>query len=227
MISNNLKIALFFFLVLALPMVALAHQPRLVSGQLIEVANPEISQAFYGQLSGSPHLYKINSAKDFTLYLNILVPKIPNIKKDISAKIFKGDDLIGELIGPDSQWQEFYEPFGGDYYYQGPEFKEEVQAGEYRIEVFNPTNKGKYSLAVGQIESFPPGEIIKTIWLLPQLKKDFFEKSPLTAYFNYSGLFLLAFLIITFIIILLLIKIIKKFACSRPRPEKNNRKLNH
>ena len=175
---------------------AYAHQPRLVGTRpFTEVRKPEISQAFYGRLDNSPHLYRIRSDKPFKLYVNTLVPDLPNIDKDVSAEIFKDKDtpenLIRRLDGPSFAWKPFFEPFGGDHYFLGPEFEENVPAGTYWVRVTSADNAGKYALAIGKKESFPPGEILKTIALLPRLKKEFFEKSPLTAFWNLSGAFLL------------------------------------
>jgi len=194
---------------------ALAHNPRIVSGEgTLNIQKPEISQAFYGQLKGVPHVFEINSDIDFSLYVNILVPKLPDINKDISVLIFKElkwqagqPKLIGTLKGSNYEWKEFYEPFTGDSYWQGPEFKQEAEPAKYTIYVMSSCslpyvqglslyqldckNTGKYSLAVGEDEKFPPSEILNTILLLPQIKKDFFNKSPWTAYFNRVGLFVL------------------------------------
>jgi hypothetical protein len=65
-----------------------------------------------------------------------------------------------------------------------------MPAGTYVVVVTSSDNAGKYALAVGKKESFPIGEIIRTIGVLPRLKKEFFGKSPLTAFFNLSGAFL-------------------------------------
>jgi hypothetical protein len=43
--------------------------------------------------------------------------------------------------------------------------------------VSNKDNQGKYSLVIGQKESFPFGESIKTLVRLPALKIHFFNKS--------------------------------------------------
>jgi len=175
---------------------ALAHQPRWVGTRpFTEVEKPEISQAFYGRLDRSPHLFRIRSEVPFRLYVNVLVPDLPAIDKDVSAEIFRESDApqnsILKLDGPSFAWKPFFEPFAGDRYFMGPEWEREVEAGTYWIRVTSPDNAGKYVLAVGKKESFPPGEILKTIALLPKLKKDFFEKSPLTAFWNLSGAFLL------------------------------------
>ncbi len=175
---------------------AFAHQPRLVGHQkLIEVKNPDISQAFYANLNGSPQVYKIVTDKPLRLYVNLLVPALPNIDKDVSAQVFRDSEApensMKRLDGPSYEWTRFYEPFGGDTYLKGPEYEEQVPAGTYLIKVSSPDNQGKYAVAIGKKEKFPPGEILRTIVVLPKLKKTFFEKSPLTAYFNLSGVFML------------------------------------
>lgn len=174
----------------------LAHQPRIVGNQtLIEVKNPDISQAFYARLNGSPQVYKIISDKPLQLYVNLLVPALPNIDTDFVAEVFSSteapENLLKKLDGASFEWTKFFEPFGGDTYLKGPEYEEPVPAGTYLIKVSSPDNQGKYAVAIGKKEKFPPGEIIRTIVVLPKLKKTFFEKSPLTAYFNLSGVFIL------------------------------------
>jgi hypothetical protein len=75
--------------ILALPLLALilvptltsAHQPRITQSRLTEVQNPEISKAYYGQLTGEPDIYVIKSAEALNLYVNVLVPDIAGQKK--------------------------------------------------------------------------------------------------------------------------------------------------
>ena len=67
---------------------AFAHQPRMVESNFVEVENPEIFQAFYGELKGEPVYFKIESSKSFNLYIGILAPDITNIDKDVSAEIY-------------------------------------------------------------------------------------------------------------------------------------------
>jgi hypothetical protein len=68
------SIILFFVLFLSICAVS-AHQPRLEVGvnssltNPIVVQNPEISQAFYGNLNGQPDYYKITSSKIRSLSL--------------------------------------------------------------------------------------------------------------------------------------------------------------
>lgn len=221
------KISLFIFLLLlSLPVIVFAHQPRLVDGNFTNVENPEISQAFYGELKGEPAYYKIESAETFNLYIGILVPDISNIDKDVSAEIYfekdEGEELLAVLDGLNHEWFGYYEEFGGDNYFWGPEFKSEnafvkgvkVEAGTYLVKVFSPDNQGKYVFVIGEKEEFPFNEILNTIKVLPELKSGFFEKSLWSAFFNRIGLFLFIplfiILIFIFFIVKKIFKIIKK-----------------
>jgi hypothetical protein len=174
---------------------ALAHQPRLIDDRpSIEVRNPEISQAFYARLAGNPQSYYIRSDVPLRLYVNLLVPDIAGIDTDYEAVISRetgsGEEVLARLDGKAYEWRPFFEPFGGDHYLLGPEYDEPMPAGTYIVTVSSPDCAGKYALAIGKTEKFPPKEIARTIVALPQLKK-YFGKSPWTAYFNLSGAFLL------------------------------------
>ncbi len=175
-----------------------AHQPRLEAGinstmnNPIIVQNPEISQAFYGNLNGQPDYYKITSDKPFKLYVNILVPQSPGISGDfVSAQITDSSGkTIALLNGTNTNWTPMFEEFGGDYYLQGPEFTQNVPAGTYYIKVFNANNTGKYSIAIGNIESFPADESIKALIVIPLLKEQIFGKPVTTLFLEFFGIIL-------------------------------------
>jgi len=160
-----------------------AHQPRIVfdashtQENPILVTNPEISQAFYGNLHGQADVYHIQMTSGFLLYVNIVVPELSGQRTDFIVDIIKGNDAVyTRMDGTRAKRTPFYEEFAGDNYLKGPEREQEVSAGEYTIKVSNPDNQGKYSLAIGKIESFPPNEILKTFHALPILKTEFFNK---------------------------------------------------
>jgi len=174
--------------------VAYGHQPRLVGFvDSIEVKNPQISQAFYAELTGRPQTYTIRSEASLRLYVNILVPDIPGIETDYEAVVSRstetGEEIVARLDGAAFDWKPFFEPFGGDRYLLGPEYDQDVPAGTYTVVVSSPDNHGKYALAVGKVEKFPLKEMARTIVTIPKLKR-YFGKSPLTAFFNLSGGFL-------------------------------------
>jgi hypothetical protein len=182
----------------------------------IIIKNPEVSQAFYGQLEGNPDYYKIDSNKPFKLYLNILVPNIPvENERRFSVRVTDSNKKqIMFLDGIKYEWKEFYEEFGGDSYLEGPEARLNVSAGTYIIKVYNSDNKGKYSLAVGEIESFPIDETLKTLILLPTLKEKFFNKPFYTGFFNLIGLFVFGPIIALIILAVVFYKLLKRFRRS-------------
>jgi len=207
--------AAYFFIISCLFMPnVFAHQPRLVGNDTdIAVDQPEISKAYYGSLTGKPATYRIESPEPFRLYVNILVPDIQGIDKDVSVKIIKQGTVIAILEGIEHDWTHFYEPFAGDHYFRGSEYVKEQDAGTYDIEVYSPDNAGKYVLAIGDREAFPLGELVRTYVVLPRLKSEFFGKSPFSAYFNVMGIFLAVILVIAeviFIMVFYSIKFIRK-----------------
>jgi hypothetical protein len=192
-----MQVMLFFIITCLFLPTVFAHQPRLVGNETqVIVDQPEISKAYYGRLSGKPVTYQIESTEPFRLYVNILVPDMEGIDKDVSVKILKQGEVISILDGSQYVWKQFHEPFAGDNYYKGPEFANEQDAGAYDIEVYSPDNQGKYALAVGDREAFPLGELIRTYAVLPRLKSEFFGKSPFSAYFNIMGIFLAVILVV-------------------------------
>jgi hypothetical protein len=177
--------------------VALAHQPNLVGRRtLIRVDEPEVSKAYYGELTGRPAVYEIRAPAPFTLYVNILVPDLPGIGTDLVAEVSRDGEMVAVLDGRGFTWTKFHEPFAGDDYLMGPEFRSAVGAGTYRIRVTNGRRVGKYVLAVGEAERFPPKVILRTLVDLPKLKRDFFEKSPWGALFTRVTLPLVAAVVV-------------------------------
>ena len=171
-----------------------AHQPRFPSAGTTLVKKPEISQAYYAELKGAPDFYCIDSEDSFRLYVQLVVPDIPGVEKDYVADITFGQDTterhLAQLRGDSAEWTSFFDPFGGDNYFQGPEYETPVTGGSYHIKVSSPDNLGKYLLVVGTKESFPPAEIARVTCLLPSLKRNYFGKPACCAYWNYTGLFL-------------------------------------
>jgi hypothetical protein len=190
---------------------AYAHQPRIVFDQNASIENPvkiedpEISKAYYGNLKGSADFYKIESFQPFKLYLNILAPDLSDSRTDFDVDIISQNKTLFVLNGTAHDWTKFHEEFAGDNYIQGPEIEKNMSAGDYYIKVYSKDNEGKYSLAVGDVESFPPKESIRVLLSLPRIKSDFFEKPAYHAYFGKIGMFLLVPLVILLIIILILL----------------------
>lgn len=180
------RILLFTPLFLFTPFFAAAHVPVFPEietvSDVVEIADPEYSQVFYGELVGFPHTFEIETSEPFVLHAEILQPDISSSERNISGIIIKelaGGGRVTEvarLSAKDASWEPFFEFFGGDTYLAGPSFEETVEAGTYRIEVSTPDNIGKYALSVGTEEVFAgvgPLELIRRIAGV----KVFFDKS--------------------------------------------------
>ena len=165
------------------PFVASAHQPRIPVGNDTTVPDPEISKAYYGELRGEPQIYNISSSVPFALYVNILVPDTTFQKKDVSLSLFKKgnpDELLATFDEKNNNWKKFFEPFGHDTYWMGAEYKAKAEAGDYQVKVWSTNNDSKYSLAIGEAEKFDLKETVNAINLIPKIKRDFFNESPIS-----------------------------------------------
>jgi len=194
--NNIFKFLIIMVLIICSVSIVTAHQPRIIDGDFslkenaILIEEPEISQAFYGELTGNPVYYKITSDKPFQLYVGILIPDISGVQKNfMSVEVTDSSgNTVLFLNGSDYDWKPYFEEFGGDQYLEGPEARKNVTAGTYYIKVFNNDNQGKYSLAVGEIEAFPPVEALQAMILLPILKQQFFEKNIVALFLQFIGI---------------------------------------
>lgn len=209
--KKSLLILLIAFSVFGFAGLVEAHSPRLVYNtdalpeKPIIINNPDISQAFYGRLKGWEEYYRFKITTSMNFYWQTLVPAVRDITKDVSAELIDNDNgqVIAKIDAKDSEWKPYYEEFAGDNYFSGPSSTLMLEPGTYNIRVYNNNNEGKYILVVGQKEVFTPKEMLYTIVNLPVLKT-YFNESPLTAYFNYTGLFMLGGIIALLIIFFIL-----------------------
>lgn len=178
----QLSLALTAVALLSLPVAASAHQPRLVTGTDTTVSEPEISKAYYGQLTGQPQTFRISAMQPFDLYVNILVPDRADQKKDVTATVTKIGDATTTLAvlnkTTESPWKRMWEAFGRDWYWQGEEYKTRAIPGEYVVQVSSVQNDSRYSLAIGEAEHFTARDGWNAARLIPTLKNDFFGTSP-------------------------------------------------
>jgi hypothetical protein len=171
---------------------AVAHQPVLATDtfrtreQPYEIEEPEISKAIYSELTGSPHFYRVHSDTSINFYAGLTKPKLddcPVGKKfsfDVLDETFA---LINEVDGSTFEWWPWYEKFGRQWYWVGPEIGKDFQhtevfdAGTYYIRVHNASNQGQYVLAVGDIESFGVGVVARMIRDLPKINRKFWKNA--------------------------------------------------
>lgn len=178
---------LLLALLLLVPAFVSAHQPRIVTLSPTIIADPEVSKVYYGELTGEPAVYTIHADKPFDLYVGVLVPDIAGQKRDVSAVVLKSGVQVVVLDGVNFEWEKFYEPFGADSYWSGPEFRARAVAGDYEIRVWSSNNDSRYALAVGETEVFDWKETVNTLVVMSKLKISFFNESPLVFLFSPIG----------------------------------------
>lgn len=178
-------VLIFVFCVLTTA-VAEAHQPVIVeqsANEELKVVDPTISKAYYGELTGFPHTFRITAESEFPLYVSISVPDIPEATNNVSAIIVRdrlggGVAEVARLRAESATWEPFFELFGGDTYRQGASFDETVEAGTYRVEVHTPDNQAHYVLAIGKTEDFSSVGYFELIRGIAGVK-EFFGKPPI------------------------------------------------
>jgi hypothetical protein len=177
---------IFLLLPFIIPSTLSAHQPRVVTGEgAVMIVSPEISKAYYGKLDGEPVRFNMSASSTFPFYMNILVPDLAGAKKDVSATLYavlKPNTPIGAVGGIKDTWKPFHEEFAGDDYFMASEYRSELPAGEYFIIVESSDNDSRYSLSIGELESFPLSEILNAYVAIPKIKSFFFEKPALSAF---------------------------------------------
>jgi len=196
-----------------------AHQPKLIkySPSLEnphEIISPEISKAYYGELKGESHYYRIISEKDFLFYTGILSPKVSDEYVWLSLKILdENNNVIYQADGSQHEWKAWYEPYARDWYWKGPEIGGEItetgfkksfpiSAGTYLIKVYNNDNIGNYSLAVGEAEFFGSNTFEKILtwtpiifYIGPYMDIVHWKKFDVGAYIPHIALLVLFFVI--------------------------------
>lgn len=185
----RLKFLVFTSAAILAPVFAVAHQPQIVEGErpATVIEEPEVSKAYYGELTGEPHVFTIDAHEPFDFYMNVLVPDLPSANKDVSAALINPaspEIPIAVIGGGEAKWEPFFEEFARDNYFRAEEFRTKLPAGEYEIRVWSSNNDSAYSLAIGEIESFGFWDIVDAYIRIPQIKSFFFEKSPFSALFT-------------------------------------------
>ena len=168
---------------LALAPAAQAHQPEIVGRAIVvHVTDPEVSKAYYAHLPGRPARYVIVSARPFSLYTQITVPDVRGALRDYRVVIFGPSRRLAVLSTPAQRWKKFFEPFGGDHYLTGAEFRRRVAAGRYVVLVTRPGNVGTYVLAIGEKERWGPLAAVRALAALPVIKRNYFGESAARAW---------------------------------------------
>ena len=149
------------------------------------IEEPEVSKAIFSILQGEPHYYRLLSNTEFFFYVGITTPKlegcglIATFSFDVLDDAFK---VIETFDGTQFHWWKWYEKFGRNWYWIGPEMGKDFKAnrlypaGTYYIRVYNASHQGKYVLAVGDIEDFPLSVIVKLPFTIPVINSTFWDE---------------------------------------------------
>jgi hypothetical protein len=167
---------------------AFCHQPRLVTQNDVIVEQPEISKAYYGKVDGKVS-FLVESKDPFLLYLNLLLPGSKSLENDIKVALYSGSQKAPFLVfeGRSANWVKYFEPYGFDLYWKGPEYLNKVLPGKYTIVVSSPVPQKSYVLAIGQLENFDFAEIRNALHLVPIIKRTIFNTLPITFLFSIFG----------------------------------------
>ena len=180
-ISLVLNISLLLVISLMQPTIGHAHQPFCETEDLTAehpwvVENPAVSVAFYANLYPEADLdyYVFEAEADDEVYLQMTIPDIEGQEEFVPMMAILGpgldepdmDELPEDIEIPDGygvlivpmveEPEQFYEPFGRDYYWTWQDITFEVpEDGEYRVVVWHPDEElGRYTFVVGKQERF-------------------------------------------------------------------------
>jgi hypothetical protein len=151
--------------VLYAPQFVDAYVPQMVEQESLAditlIADPTLSQGFYGTLEGFPHTFEIHVPESFVFRVQLRTPNLSSNTNAISGIIIKeqkrGVKEITRLLGKDASWEVHTDTLSGTLYREGASFEQELEPGVYRIEVHTPDNTEKYVLMMGKYEDMTIG----------------------------------------------------------------------
>ncbi len=177
---------IFLALLLVLPLSLSAQELIIVENAETRVSNPQVYRAYYGELTGSPHVFTFNVPSDgYTVKAVVLAPDTEDVSTDIVAEMISDKnpgESFARVDGGMIEWQRFFDTSGRDSYLAGPVLENTVTTGSYRIQVSSPDNQGAYVLVFEGEDGFLLGQVISRFGALPTIKSEFFGKSALEAY---------------------------------------------
>ncbi len=113
---------------------------------------------------------------NFTPWFALVGPGLPLPNQTLPFDLPQG---YGVIVKPDappgSPREQFYEPFGGKSYYQGPRFDETLYYwGTYYVYYWDPYEKGgDYVAVLGYKEQFPPIDFLRSLINTPLIRHDY------------------------------------------------------
>lgn len=205
-------------LILALPLSLGAQELTIVDSAETRVQDAQQYRAYYGELTGAPHVFTFNVPSDsYTVKAIVLTPDTADVGTDVVAEMISDKnpgESFARVDGGMIEWQRFFDTSGRDSYLAGPMLEATLTTGSYRIQVSSPDNMGPYVLVFEGEDGFSLGQIFSRFGALPTIKSEFFGKSALEAYTTP----LLLWPVVTTLIMLAVV-IILLIVYRRMRPE--------
>jgi hypothetical protein len=190
------------------PYIVSAQQLRIIDQATTEI-DPTAYRAYYGKLTGEPHLFTFTTSEETPLMFVLAVPDVPDATTDISATLIdvkNPDGLFETADGGMVEWQRFFDTAGRDSYLAGPTVVTTVPPGEYRLQVSSAADDASYVLIVSGEDSFSFLETLRRYGTVPTIKSHFFGKSAAEAYLTPLLLWpIFAVLILAALIVFILI----------------------
>lgn len=177
---------IFLALLIVLPFSLGAQELIIVRDVETRVSDPQAYSAYYGELTGAPHVFTFNvPSNSYTVKAIVLAPDTADVGTDVVAEMISDKDpgkSFARVDGGMIEWQRFFDTSGRDSYLAGPVLEATLETGSYRVQVSSPDNKGAYVLVFEGEDGFSLGQIFSRFGALPTIKSDFFGKSALEAY---------------------------------------------
>ena len=150
------------------------------------IDNAEHSKAIYAILDGDADYYKIEETQPFDFYVGLTAAKVGDCPLPQTFDFEVLDANMKRIDGRDGsnfEWWPWFEEFGKQWYWVGPEIGENFAsttvypAGTYYVRVFNKANSGKYVLAIGDQERFGLGTIINMFGTIRETERIFWDEA--------------------------------------------------
>lgn len=169
-----------------LPALALSQELHIVETATTALGDPTVYRAYYGKLTGEPHVFTFSTTRELThVKAMLLVPDTSSAKTDVSAAFIdtlhpEDPFVVGD--GATVEWQRFFDTAGRESYLAGPVVEATVPPGSYEIRVWSSNNDSPYVLVMEGEEGLSLSELWSRFSAGPTVKSEFFGKSAFVAF---------------------------------------------